>query len=59
MLLGKDVRPLRLKMGLNQKQFADLVGTRESRVSEWENKEGVKISPAYEIIIRQKCKLKE
>lgn len=37
MQFGKNFRKLRRQSGLSQKQVADMLGIRQSNVSDWEN----------------------
>lgn len=50
---GQELKQLRLKYNLTQKQVAEGIGTDRARISDWERNVVKKINPAYQILIKQ------
>lgn len=49
-MTGEKIKNTRQKLGLNQREFAELIGTGKDVISRWESGK-VKISKAYQKII--------
>lgn len=52
-----DVKEIRRKLGMTQRQFADLVGVHQSQISRWER--SGKVSPRVEKCLKLLLKVLE
>ena len=48
---GAELKLLRQKFNLKQQELADKIGTKQQRISEWEN--GANISPVYQRVLSE------
>ena len=48
---GVELKTLRQKFNLKQQELAEKIGTKQQRISEWEN--GANISPVYQRVLRE------